>query len=176
MAATLERPDRVGRRATGLFAILLAAAGTAGCVQVVMYRPDPGVVGKEGPEAAMAELSSLVQRAREPHVTWAQVEDRFLEYAWVAPRSADLYYMAGVPHDARIYYDEVTSFRLTSNHHVQLWGPADIPIARFVFQDQGSAQRFLDLLVGLRDRAAPPAGQPAAGAAGSPPPAPPPGK
>jgi hypothetical protein len=176
----VRKPGRVDPRRL-IVPLLAAAAGLlpAGCVHVVTYQPDAGSVGKLGADAAKVELANLFRACEKPEVTSALVEDRYVEYTWNRWYPAGLFRSVSVPYDARIYFEEVMSFRLTSNHHVRLWALEESPIADFVFPDQRTAERFLDLVTGFRDRvpslgppppaAAPPAAQTAPAA--PPPPA-----
>lgn len=148
MMAPNQSPKRLSFLAA---AVLLGGALSTGCVSVVPYQPNEGLVTSLGQEAAKSKLAEILRRATIPAVSAVNVTDDYVEYHWQQMVPGPFWApMAAGNAVTQISYANIGRIQIHENHHIFIWGPGDNRRDEIRFATADDAREFSDLLMSFR--------------------------
>ena len=133
-----------------LAAALAVVCVAGGCISVVPYQPNEGLVAAKGAPEVSKTCAEVMNRAVDPHVTAIDVTEEFIRYAWIQSSMGPFYTTINTPAENRIYYVNVARVELYKNNNVYVWAPADSRVDKILFSNPEDAKLFLDCLLSLK--------------------------
>jgi len=129
-------------------AVVVSVAG--GCISVVPYEPNVGLVAAKGAPEVNRICAEVMNRAVNPHVTAVDVTDEYLRYAWIQTQMGPFYTEINTPAENRIYYVNLARVEIYQNFNVYVWGPQDSRVDKVMFSNMEDAKLFADCLMSLK--------------------------
>lgn len=150
MSAMSKKSSIPGRLRAGVLLLLGLQAIPSGCIAVVSYQPEEGLVAKSGFQQVQARLSELLGRAVVPRISAVEVTEVFLRYGWTETVLGPFYNPMTTSHEAQIFYANVARIEVYENHNVFLWGPGDGRVDKILFSNGDDAKLLADCIASLR--------------------------
>jgi hypothetical protein len=147
MMAPHPRPTRLSFLAAS---VLLGSALSTGCVSVVPYQPDEGLVTQLGQDAAKRELSDTLSRAILPRVSAVNATDDYVEYDWQQSHPGPFFAPIVTGNKTQIRYANIGRIEIYANNYVFVWWPGDQRRDEVQFANPEDARKFADLLMSFR--------------------------
>lgn len=130
-------------------AVCLVGLST-GCISVVQYAPNEGLVQTKGVEDVRKQLGEVMNRSVNPHVTATEVTDEYLQYNWSEAYMGAWYQQVTTSHQNRIYFANLSRVEIYENNNVYLWWPNDQRVDKLLFASMEDAKLFVDCVSSLR--------------------------
>jgi hypothetical protein len=141
------------RGAAGLLLLALGGVVNFGCVALLDYRPDEGLVSSLGPEEAKRKFSETLSLAFDPHVTGSEITDDYYRYQW----QQNIYGAYGIPMGSvpganQVFFNNVEKVEVYQNNKVFVYERGGRLKDQILFSTVDDAKRFADLVMSFRAR------------------------
>lgn len=138
-----------------LFALLVSGAG---CISVVPYTPNTGVIEDRGYEGAQQMFGEVVTRCRAPRIADGKIDESKFEVNIQGHHGWGWY--AGVVQGGpmSIYHNNLGRLDVYENNKVFVISTDERKLAEFLFADQSDAFLFCDLIYSFKTHKGGPGG------------------